>query len=325
MNIQSIISSASYTNYVKNTTSKVISISKDTFKQALASGDILTLGSDDDSIYSTNTRPGVYSDKASIVEANNAVSENTELTDDEKWDVITSKYRSPIFQYDDYMNMLDDLEGAGLITADEKAVAMSHATAVIEKKRYNYDMQDGKLGDDRIPAPVNTIYFDELISDLSNENREIPSTDDGSDPRVFLEALYNKAKGAEMTKDEKWEAVTSHYNGKPMTEHDYNQMLCDLENADLITFKERCAASGHSMSVVYDKVTNYDLQDGIIGNGRIPASLYLIDFDELFADLSNENRIYEGYTEENDPRPFLHTFYQKISGYFPKEAAGSVE
>lgn len=217
MNIQSIISSASYTNYVKNTTSKVISISKDTFKQALASGDILTLGSDDDSIYSTNTRPGVYSDKASIVEANNAVSENTELTDDEKWDVITSKYRSPIFQYDDYMNMLDDLEGAGLITADEKAVAMSHATAVIEKKRYNYDMQDGKLGDDRIPAPVNTIYFDELISDLSNENREIPSTDDGSDPRVFLEALYNKAKGAEMTKDEKWEAVTSHYNGKPMT------------------------------------------------------------------------------------------------------------
>lgn len=79
------------------------------------------------------------------------------------------------------------------------------------------------------------------------------------------------------------------------------------------------------MSVVYDKVTNYDLQDGIIGNGRIPASLYLIDFDELFADLSNENRIYEGYTEENDPRPFLHTFYQKISGYFPKEAAGSVE
>ena len=179
-------------------------------------------------------------------------------------------------------------------------------------------MQDGKLGNDSIGRlRYNTIYFDELISDLSNENRDIPSMDDSSDPRVFLESFYNKAKSAEMTKDEKWEAVVSQYTGKPMTLDDYIQMIDDFENADLLTFKEACDAIGHAATVVEDKVINYDLQDGELWNDEIPASFYLIDFDELFSDLSNENRIYEGYTEENDPRPFLNTFYQKISGYFP--------
>jgi hypothetical protein len=62
---------------------------------------------------------------------------------------------------------------------------------------------------------------------------------------------------------------------------------------------------------------NYDLQDGIYGNDIIPYSLSMIDFDELFADLSNPDRIYI-CDESRDPRPICKAFYEKITGYFQK-------
>lgn len=127
------------------------------------------------------------------------------------------------------------------------------------------------------------------------------------------------SEGKEMTDDEKWDAIISKYSGKPFKLNDYGHMLCDLEAADLITFDERCAATSHAIAVVGDKTIEYDMRDGELWNEDIPASLYMINFDELFADLSNENRIYEGYTASNDPRPFLSTFYTKMSNYFRKD------
>ena len=77
MSIQSITSSI-YTNYSKSTTNQAISVSKDAFKQALASGDILMLGSDDESVYATYTNSGICANSVSAAESTNAVSESTE-------------------------------------------------------------------------------------------------------------------------------------------------------------------------------------------------------------------------------------------------------
>ena len=81
----------------------------------------------------------------------------------------------------------------------------------------------------------------------------------------------------------------------------------------------------NASSIVGDKTVNYDLQDGELWNEAIPSSLYLIDFDELLSNVSDENKDYNGYDTHNDQRAFLNTFYKKLAAYFPKEATESAE
>lgn len=324
MNVNSITSDL-YSAYIKNAAASSKSVSENTgTTQTAPSGDIVTLGSDGDTVYATYTSSGVCTDSTSsdTPVSGSGDTESAKLTGDEKWDSITSKYRSGILKLDDYMQMLSDLQDAGLITADEKATAASHATSVIEAKRNEYDMRDGKLNNEPIPDSLNIIYFDELTSDLSNESSTSGLDADKSE---FLKNFYSKAKDAEMTEDEKWQMTVSKYAGKPLTFDNYIHMICDFGKAGVMSDDEVSAATAHAMAVVGDKTVVYDMRDGILGNDEIPTSLYLVDLGELFSDLSNENRVYEGFTESNDPRPFLNTFYQKLSDYLGQETVTSDE
>lgn len=166
-------------------------------------------------------------------------------------------------------------------------------------------------------AAVHTSVSGDIVMLGADEETEYPMyTNNGYSFHVTGTDI---SEGKEMTDDEKWDAIYAKYSGEPMTLKNYCQMVNDLEASGLINFEERVAATSHAMAVIGDKTIDYDLQDGELWNEDIPASLYMINFDELFADLSNENRIYEGYTASNDPRPFLSTFYTKMSNYFRKD------
>jgi hypothetical protein len=311
MNIKTITAIPS-SEYVKKTPNLSGTKFSDVVRQAL-SGDIVTLESNKENGYTTYTSAGIYSDSTN----NSNASASSTLTQDEKWDAITSKYRSSIMKYDDYTKMLDDLADAGLITSDEKTAAAENAWKVIEEKKQAWDIEHNRVGSSAIPSRITIIHFDELISKLSDE-KNATSVNETSD-RAFLKAFYTKAKSAEMTVVEKWESVVSEYKGKPMTYDNYAQMLRELARADLITFEEFSAAIFNASSMIDDKRIDYDMEDGILGNDIIPSSFYLLDFNELFTDVSNESKAYNGYDAHNDQRIFLKSFYTKMADYFPQE------
>lgn len=278
---------------------------RDSVKKAYSSGDILTLGADTQNVYTMYTSAGVYSDSS--------CADSKALSDDQEWEAITAKYRSSIMKIDDYDKMLDDLNSAGLITADQKAEASKAAWDVVKEKKQAWEIEHNRIGIKAIPPCCSIIYFDELNARLPNNNDSI--SDINSVNTTFLKEFYTKAKGAEMTEKEKMESVISKYTGRPIDLEEYGQMLCDLVNYNLMTFKELAAIQSHASAVVGDKMIDYDMQDGDLGNDIIPYSLTLVNFDELIADLSNPNRIYS-FAEGNDPRPICKAFYEKMAGYF---------
>ena len=184
MNIESITSALSGAKYVKSTATLPVSVSKDTAVQTGASGDILTLGSDEETEYSTYTSAGVYTDSAIAAAA-------SESTDDEKWDAVVSKYSIPM-TYDDYSKMLRDLAREDLITFDEFTEATGNAWGIIEKKRTEYDLQDGELWNDEVPASFYLMDFNELVSDVSDESKDYNGYDAHNDQRAFLKSFYTK-------------------------------------------------------------------------------------------------------------------------------------
>lgn len=278
---------------------------RDTVKEAYFSGDILTLGADTQNVYTMYTSAGLYADSVSA--------DSTMQTDDQKWEAITAKYRSSIMKIDDYDKMLDDLNSAGLITADQQAEASKAAWDVVKEKKQAWEIEHNRVGIKAIPSRCQIIHFDELISKLPDNS--ISLSESNLVNTTFLKDFYAKAKSAEMTENEKMKSVISKYTGRPIDLEEYGQMLCDLVNYNLMTFKELAAIQSHASAVVGDKMIDYDMQDVDLGNDIIPYSLTLVNFDELIADLSNPNRIYS-FAEGNDPRPICKAFYEKMAGYF---------
>ncbi len=278
---------------------------RDMVKQAYSSGDILTLGADTQNVYTMYTSAGVY--------AGGCVDSKT-LSDDDKWNAITAKYRSSIMKIDDYDNMLDDFASAGLITADQKAEASKAAWDVVNEKKQAWEIEHNRVGIKAIPSRCQIIHFDELISKLPDNSISLSESD--SVNTTFLKEFYIKAKNAEMTVQEKWDSVLSKHSGSIMTCDNYMDVLKDLAKSDLITFDEFCAASGNASDILEAKRLDFDLQDGIYGNDPIPLSICLLNFDELFVDISDENKISKVYIEHLS---FLKNFYTIMARNFPQE------
>lgn len=123
------------------------------------------------------------------------------------------------------------------------------------------------------------------------------------------------AEGKEMTDDEKWAAIHEKYKGVPMFQKVYSQMVLDICASGLITGDEATAAIFHAASITSTKDILYDMQDGILGNNPTPASFFLLDFNELLADVSDDSREYSGYAANNDQRAFFKGFYSKMITY----------
>ena len=177
-----------------------------------------------------------------------------------------------------------------------------------------------KLRGLRSPDALNICIKNDYFVFNSGETEDFITYTDKGLPCFQVHGV-DVSEGTEMTDEEKWAAIHEKYKGIPMYEKVYVQMLLDLNASGLITREEASALSAHEMAVAGDKIVDYDLQDGIIGNNEIPASFYIVDLEELLSDVYNENRIYEGFTEETDPRPFLNSFYPKLIGCFLQETA----
>ena len=186
MNIESIPSALSGAKYVKSAATLPGSVSKDTAVQTGASGDILTLGSDEETIYST------YTNNGSFHVTGTDISEGKEMTDDEKWEAINAKYSDEPMTLKNYCQMVNDLEASGLITFEERCAAHGNAMSIIENKTIEYDLQDGELWNDEIPASFYLMNFDELLSDVSDESKDYNGYDAHNDQRAFLKSFYTK-------------------------------------------------------------------------------------------------------------------------------------
>lgn len=123
------------------------------------------------------------------------------------------------------------------------------------------------------------------------------------------------SEGKEMTNDEKWAAIQEKYKGVPMFHKVYVQMVMDMEASGLITREESDAACYHAFNVVGDKDILYDMQDGVLGNNPTPASFFLLDFNEMLNDLSDNRKGYPAYAPKNDQRVFLRSFYLKMLSF----------
>ncbi len=131
-------------------------------------------------------------------------------------------------------------------------------------------------------------------------------------PNGFSVHGVDISQGKEMTDDEKWAAIQEKYKGVPMFAKVYMQMINDMEASGLITHDEGNAATSHTSSMIATKDIVYDMQDGIMGDDPTPASFFLLDFNELLADVSDDSRNYTGYDYKNDQRAFLKSFYSKM-------------
>ncbi len=118
-----------------------------------------------------------------------------------------------------------------------------------------------------------------------------------------------------LADDEKWQSIVSKYNMKAMNMDEYSNMLCELENENLISYDEAKSAFFNAGSKYSEDMAVEDMHNGVLGDLGKSLSDYLIDFSDLFDDVTDRSKEYSGYDVHNDQQDFLKEFYAKMMAY----------
>ena len=145
---------------------------------------------------SQETKDSVDISKIKKISVSNALVvnqiDNTQLTDEEKWNAIVSKYKQKGITIDNYGDMLCDLTNAGLMTKDEMDGAMGNALAKWASNYSYKDMKDGILGNYKLSYGDNLINFNFLLEDVNDDSKDYLGFDKYNDQRSYLKDFYNK-------------------------------------------------------------------------------------------------------------------------------------
>lgn len=201
MGIQSIVSGQVSKTDNTGVTIKTASKSGDMPKGSSAlSGDVLILGFDNDTAYTTYTQKGEYAKSAVVssasADSSKATSDEvstTAPTDDEKWKEVTAKYRNKPMTLDNFAAMLDDLVNAGLITSDDSWAAIVTASRRSVHERVQMDLKNGILGDEKYIFNY-PLDFLTLLDDLTDKQSKYYNPDLDQN-RAAVQKLFTKLSG----------------------------------------------------------------------------------------------------------------------------------
>ncbi len=121
-----------------------------------------------------------------------------------------------------------------------------------------------------------------------------------------------------LADDEKWQSIVSKYNMKAMNIDEYGNMLCELANEGLISHDEGMAAFFNATAKYSEDMAVEDMHNGVLGDLGKTLSDYLIDFSDLFDDVTGRSREYSGCDSNNDQKTFLQEFYKEMMAYTEK-------